>query len=224
MQVYNSTVYGSREGDELIVQWKDNRVVTIMTTLHNANESDLVDRKGEKHVLWGYGIDTIIEPEEPSDLSSVMDLFPHIPEEVFTPLPKKRIDILVGLNFNGLFPSGGEGNNCVGNLKVLSTIFGTTGFVLGGSHPLLKCQPLKFSSAVAQLRVAKVTVSPAIEVSILPEYLPVSKEIPDKLAESREESEQVILEDVGAEHEEHSDNCVQDLHWGVVGKEDSIYR
>ena len=33
-----------REGDKLIVQWKDKRVVTIMTTLHNANESDLVDR------------------------------------------------------------------------------------------------------------------------------------------------------------------------------------
>ena len=34
-----------RDGDKLIVQWKDKRVVTIMTTIHNANKSDLVDRK-----------------------------------------------------------------------------------------------------------------------------------------------------------------------------------
>ena len=34
-----------RDGDKLIVQWKDKRVVTIMTTIHNANESDLVNRK-----------------------------------------------------------------------------------------------------------------------------------------------------------------------------------
>ena len=97
-----------------------------------------------------------------------------MPEEVFKPLPKKRIDILIGLNFNGLHPSGGEGENCVGNLKVLSTMFGSTGWVLGGSHPLLKCSPLKFSSSVARLRVAKVAVSPVLSVQELPEFLPVT--------------------------------------------------
>ena len=90
-------------------------------------ETDLVDRSGERHAIWGYGLENIIEPDDPIDLSPVRDLFPHIPEAVFEPLPKKRVDILIGLNFNGLHPSGGEGDNCVGNLKVFSTIFGSTG-------------------------------------------------------------------------------------------------
>ena len=107
-------------------------------------------------------------------MSPVRHLFPHISDEVFQPLLKRRIDILIGLNFNGLHPSGGEGENCVGNLKVLSTIFGSTGWVLGGSHPLLRCTPLKFTSSVARLRVAKIAVSPILGVQELPEFLPVS--------------------------------------------------
>ena len=141
----------------------------------NIYETDLVDRKGERHAIWGYGLENIIDPDEPIDLVPVRNLFPHIPEAVFKPLPKKRVDILIGLNFNGLHPSGGEGGNSVGNLKVLSTIFGSTGFIVGGTHPLLKCKALKFSSSVAKLRVAKVVVSPTISVELLPEFLPISK-------------------------------------------------
>ena len=137
-------------------------------------EVDLLDRLGEKHAVWGYGLETIIEPDDPVDMSPVSYLFPHIPGEVFRSLPKKRVDILIGLNFNGLHPSGGEGENCIGNLKVLSTIFGSTGWVLGGSHPLLSCSSLKFSSSVARLRVAKVAVSPILSVEELPEFLPVT--------------------------------------------------
>ena len=137
-------------------------------------EVDLLDRLGEKHAVWGYGLETIIEPEDPVDMSPVSYLFPHIPGEVFRSLPKKRVDILIGLNFNGLHPSGGERENCIGNLKVLSTIFGSTGWVLDGSHPLLSCSSLKFSSSVARLRVAKVAVSPILSVEELPEFLPVT--------------------------------------------------
>ena len=144
---------------------------TMETDIH---EVDLVDRKGERHALWGYGLEKIIEPEDPVDMTPVRHLFPHIPDEVFKPLLKKRIDILIGLNFNGLHPSGGEGENCVGNLKMLSTIFGSTGWIMGGSHPLLKCSPLKFSSSVARLRVAQLAVSPILSVQELPEFLPVT--------------------------------------------------
>ena len=144
---------------------------TLQTEIY---EVDLVDRLGGRHAVWGYGLEKIIDPEEPVDLSLVRDLFPHIPSEVFQGLPKKRVDILVGLNFNGLHPSGGEGENCVGNLKVLSTVFGPTGWVLGGSHPLLKCTPIKFSSSVARLRVAKLVISPMLSVENLPEFVPVN--------------------------------------------------
>ena len=40
-----------RDGDKLFVQWKDKRLVTILTTIHRANKSDVVKReKG-----WGVG-------------------------------------------------------------------------------------------------------------------------------------------------------------------------
>ena len=45
---------------------------TMETDIH---EVDLVDRKGERHALWGYGLEKIIEPEEPVDMTPVRDLF-----------------------------------------------------------------------------------------------------------------------------------------------------
>ena len=132
-----------------------------------------MDRKGVKHAIWGYGLENNIDPEEPVDLAPIRNLFPHIPEAVFETLPRKRIDILIGLNFNKLHPCGGEGDNSVGNLKVLTTIFGPTGFVVGGAHPLLKFKPLRFSSNVARFRIAKVVVSPIVDE--LPEFIPVSE-------------------------------------------------
>ena len=37
-----------RDGDKLFVQWKDKRMITMMTTIHNANKSDVVKRKQKK--------------------------------------------------------------------------------------------------------------------------------------------------------------------------------
>ena len=65
-------------------------------------ETELVDRKGVKHAIWGYGLENIIDPEEPVDLAPIRNLFPQIPEAVIETLPRKRIDILIGLNFNKL--------------------------------------------------------------------------------------------------------------------------
>ena len=82
-------------------------------------ELDLVDMHGEKHAIWGYGLDEIIDPDEPVDLDPIRSLFPHVPGQAFNPLPKKRIDLLIGLNFNYLHPSGGLGIDGMGNLKAL---------------------------------------------------------------------------------------------------------
>ena len=85
----------------------------------------MVDMYGKKHSIWGYGIDKIIDPDDPVDLSPVRSLLPHVPDPAFTLMPKRRIDVLVGLNFNSLHPSGGMGVDAVGNLKALRSRFGT---------------------------------------------------------------------------------------------------
>ena len=119
-------------------------------------ELDLVDMHGEKHTIWGYGIDKIINPDDPIDLCSVRSLFPHVPDEAFLPLPKKRIDILMGLNFNSLFPSGGSGIDSVGNLKALRSRC-SFGWVIGGCHDRLKPSPVRLTSQAATARLAKVS-------------------------------------------------------------------
>ena len=119
----------------------------------------LIDRNGKSHDIWGYGVENIIETEDPVDPSSLRDLFPHIPARTFEKLQMRRIDILIGLNYAGLFPSGGEGQDCVDNLKVMKTKFGSTGYILGGSHKELKVPTLQFSSAAAQLRLSKSPVT-----------------------------------------------------------------
>ena len=125
----------------------------------------MLDRFGNKYPLWGYGVKTIIEADEPVDPYPVRRLFPHVPEAVFKKLQKKRIDLLIGLNFNNLFPTGGEGKNCVGNLKVLRTKFGDTGFILGGTHPCLRPPSPKFSVTAAEIRTARVEISPDVTVT-----------------------------------------------------------
>ena len=117
-------------------------------------EFSLVSRNGMLFKVWGYGIDSIIEPDDPVDPSCVRTLFPHIPSEVFMKLEKRRIDILIGINYNGLFPVGGSGKNCQGNLKVLKTQFGTTGWILGGSHEKLQYTSPRFSSGAVDIMTA----------------------------------------------------------------------
>ena len=129
----------------------------------NIYELDLVDKFGKRHSIWGYGIDTIIDPDDPVDLAPVRSLFPHLPREVFLPLPKKRVDILIGLNFNSLHPSGGTGKNIQGNLKALNSIFGT-GWVIGGCHQNIKATPNKLTPEAATSRVAKISGVPEVDV------------------------------------------------------------
>ena len=126
-------------------------------------EFALCDIDGNQYHIWGYGIDNIMEPDEPINLSKVRCLFPHVPDIAFKTLPRKRIDILMGLNYNSLHPCGGNGIDAVGNLKVLQSKFGC-GWVIGGSHKDLRVSPLKFSSIAASARVARLSVIPHVDV------------------------------------------------------------
>ena len=126
-------------------------------------EMDLQDMYGKQYSIWGYGIDHIIDADEPLDLSPIRYLFPHIPDAAFSPMPKKRIDLLIGLNYNALHPSGGLGVDAVDNLKVLRSRFGC-GWVLGGCHKKLQSSPLKFTPQAAAARLARVTMVPDIAI------------------------------------------------------------
>ena len=62
------------------------------------HEIELVDNCGTVHKVWGFGINLIMEPPDSVDAKVVRNLFPHVPDNIFDPLPKKRIDMLIGLN------------------------------------------------------------------------------------------------------------------------------
>ena len=117
-------------------------------------EFNLIERNGTSRKVWGYGIDTVVEADEPIDPSCIRSLFPHIPSTVFKKLERRRIDILIGLNYNGLFPEGGTGRNCRENLRVMKTRFGSTGWILGGSHSKLECNNPRLSSGAVEIMSA----------------------------------------------------------------------
>ena len=95
---------------------------------------------------------------------------------MFEKLENRRLDLLIGLNYNGLFPAGGLGKNCRGNLRVMHTRFGSTGYILGGSHEKLKSVKPKYSDeAIAMMTAAKVECIP--EVSTVDVDLEVEKKI-----------------------------------------------
>ena len=96
----------------------------------------LVENDGSKRKVWGFGVEIIMEPPEPVDLSPIRHLFPHLPDSIFIPLPKKPVDLLIGNNFFQLHPDGGQGRDAVADLKALQSGFGD-GWVIAGSYLLL---------------------------------------------------------------------------------------
>ena len=121
---------------------------------------DLTKSNGEKMKIWGYGIDDITDAIPAIDLTEIRSTFPHVPEEAFVSLKEKKLDILIGLNFLSLHPSGGEGVNCVGNLCAMKSQFGC-GWLIGGSDPRLKSSQVKLTAqALALVSVARVEVRP----------------------------------------------------------------
>ena len=121
---------------------------------------DLVRNDGSKRKVWAYGINVIMKPPDPVDVSAVRKVFPHVPDQVFAARMKKSVDILMGNNFLGLHPDGGLGRDSVNDLKVYQSQFGL-GWVLAGTHPAIKSSNIHLSSAAVHLaRVFKCEVVP----------------------------------------------------------------
>ena len=88
---------------------------------------ELTKKSGETVKVWGYGINSITDSVQPSDLSNIRSSFPHVPEDAFKKQDERPVDILIGMNFFGLHPGGGTGKDKVGNLKALKSDFGCDG-------------------------------------------------------------------------------------------------
>ena len=126
---------------------------------------DLVQNDGSVRTVWAYGIDKIMEAPDTVDLSPVSKLFPHLPKDLFAPAVKKEVDILIGNNFLGLHPSGGQGRDSVGNMRAYQSQFGH-GWVLAGSHPALKPGRTQLTpSALNLARIYKCEIIPELQPS-----------------------------------------------------------
>ena len=64
----------------------------------------------------------------------VQHLFPNYPKDIFQPLKKKEVQVLIGWRNSGLFP---DDVVKIGNLKMQASNYGRS-FVISGSHPSLK--------------------------------------------------------------------------------------
>ena len=122
---------------------------------------EVEDIYGIRSKIWAYAIEDIMPAPDHLDLSPIRDLFPHVPDSSFK-IYEMEINLLIGNNFLSLHPSGGQGRNAVGNLRALHSNFGT-GWIIAGTHPLLKQSSTKLSSNAESItRVNRVEVTPVL--------------------------------------------------------------
>ena len=105
-----------------------------------------------------------MDAQDPIDLHPVHHLFPHIPDNVFDALVKKDIDVLIGMNFFSLHPSGGQGRNCVDNIRVLHSKF-SKGWIVAGTHQDIQSStPILTRSALSIVKGFRVEIKPELSV------------------------------------------------------------
>ena len=119
---------------------------------------DLVDRLGVSHPIWAYGYAFIMTYEAP-DVRVLMRKLPHVPRKAFLSVETGEVDILMGLNFNHLFPEGGTGCDKVGGIRALRSLF-DCGWMVGGCDKSIMQEgtSVTVNPAVARLKCARVDV------------------------------------------------------------------
>ena len=125
-------------------------------------EFELVRNDGTTRKIWAYGIEEIMEPPDEIDLTQIKHLFPHLPSQAFSSIKSKSVDILIGNNFLGEHPNGGQGRDAIGDLRAYQSHYGS-GYVFAGTHPALSKNNSKLLSSAIQLaRVHKCEVAPEL--------------------------------------------------------------
>ena len=136
---------------------------------------ELKDREGNKHKVKCMEVGFITEPQQQPDYSKVYQMFPHIPHGCLE-RPDMEVGLLLGQNANALLPTGGEGPDSVGNLRVMRSTIGEYGYVLEGWHPDI-CTSAKGKPKTMTLQV-KINKVVASEESLFPDLADMPMEIP----------------------------------------------
>ena len=122
---------------------------------------------GTMSVRQMIGLDWITNKQTHSpDLVIIRSMFPHIPPEAIQ-YPTEEVGMLLGQDCGSLLPTGGEGRNSVGDLKIMTVKFGT-GYVLSGKASAKPRVKASFSpEAFAITNALLVTDNKAIHVNFL---------------------------------------------------------
>ena len=125
----------------------------------------LVDVHGKQHNVTVFAVDKISNELKSIEIVDVKNEFSDDVQEKWNLLerPEGEIELLIGLNAFGLHPHNYE---CQGNLKVMSSQFGT-GYLLGGSHPNIQPNKIEWSETVSNIRYSTFTVN---KISVNPSY------------------------------------------------------
>ncbi len=108
----------------------------------------LYDKNNNCHYVNAYEIESITNDISRNDISGLKHLFSAEIQnkwELIKERPIGGIELLIGSDVLGLHPHDFE---CMGNLKVLSSLFGC-GFLLTGSHPAIKPIDISWSGKVS---------------------------------------------------------------------------
>lgn len=107
---------------------------------------------GEVKYLQLLGCDKITTNVPSGDISAAYSLFPQAPAGSLE-RPTAEVGILIGQDHSSLLPTGGSGEDCVGDLRLMRTVFGS-GYVLSGHHPSITTTPVCFAEQSNSMRTA----------------------------------------------------------------------
>ena len=124
------------------------------------------ENTGKRNSLMAYGVDKIMDLSSSPYFTVVRKLFSYIPGEVFQKLPEKEVDLLIGCNHMDLHPSGGEGRNANGKLRVLNSKFGH-GWVVAGYHPSFRIPARPYAAGVTAVTACRIEIHPQTNLDFM---------------------------------------------------------
>lgn len=135
---------------EMIVQEVETLGMVVEKQTTMLYKVNLLDMDGVEHKVDMVGMDKIASGIGNVNVDEAYQVFSEIGLKLppgSLERPSGAVDILLGQNVAYLMP-GIDGIWCKGNLRVLRTKFGT-GYVLGGSNPKIKSEPVQLCNAAS---------------------------------------------------------------------------